>query len=50
METGAGKRREKHFKEGGTIAGWRGRAKRFKDEKKEASKKACRKKEKWSRD
>ena len=34
--------RDKHFAEGGDIAGWRGRARRFADEKKQANKKACR--------
>lgn len=39
----SGLRRKKHFGEGGTIAGWRGRARRFSDKKKENSKNACRK-------
>lgn len=39
---GAGQRRKKHFDEGGTVGMWRGRAKRFKDKKKEQNKKECR--------
>ena len=39
----SGIRRAKHFESGGDIAGWRGRARRFSDQKKEAQKRACRK-------
>jgi hypothetical protein len=39
----SGIRRKDHFESGGTIAGWRGRARRFEDKKKKESKNACRK-------
>jgi hypothetical protein len=38
----SGQKRKKHFDDGGTVGMWRGRAKRFRDEKKERNKKACR--------
>lgn len=38
----AGARRAAHFNNGGTVAAWRGRAARFTDRKKQASKRACR--------
>jgi hypothetical protein len=43
MENISGHRRKQHFANGGTVGMWRGRAKRIKDQKKEANKKACRK-------
>lgn len=39
----AAARRKAHFKSGGDLAQWRGRAAIFKDRKKAANKKKCRK-------
>ena len=44
LKVAQGSRRKAHFESGATPAMWRGRATRFRDQKKEASRKACRKK------
>lgn len=38
----AGIRRKEHFANGGDVASWRGRARRFADEKKQVNKMECR--------
>ncbi len=42
LTTAAGLRRAAHFADGGTIAGWRGRARRIPDPKGVAARAACR--------
>lgn len=42
QRTANGLRRAQHFADGGTIAGWRGRARRITDPKHEADRRACR--------